>query len=53
MHLKCVQAGFDIPRDIVYELMELLDLEGMNARLRKSYSSPGPNFMWHIDVNIS
>lgn len=54
MHLKCVQAGFDIPRDTVYELMKLLDPEGMNARLRKrlkrrSYSSPGPNFVWHID----
>lgn len=34
--------------------MKSLDPEGMNARLRKrlkrrSYSSPGPNFVWHID----
>nr|XP_022310849.1 uncharacterized protein LOC111116138 [Crassostrea virginica] len=54
MHLKCVQAGFYIPRDTVYELKKLLDPEGMNARLhkrlkRRSCSSPGPNFVWHID----
>ena len=34
--------------------MKSLDPEGMNARLRKrlkrrSCSSPGPNFVWHID----
>jgi hypothetical protein len=54
MHLKCIQSGFNIPRDTVYELMKLLDPEGMKSRLhkrlkRRRYSNPGPNFVWHVD----
>jgi len=35
--------------------MQVLDPEGTHLRkanrlIRKQYSSPGPNFVWHIDV---
>ncbi|KAK3088617.1 hypothetical protein FSP39_021324 [Pinctada imbricata] len=54
MHLKCVQAGFSVPRDTVYELMKVLDPDGMKSRLRRRlrrrrYASRGPNYVWHID----
>ena len=54
MHLKCKQAGFNIPRDMVYELLKLLDPEGVSQRKRKrlrrrQYKSKGPNYVWHID----
>lgn len=54
MHLKCLQAGFNIPRDTVYELLKLLDPEGISDRRRKrlrrrQYKSKGPNYVWHID----
>lgn len=54
MHLKCKQAGYNVPRDIVYGLMRLLDPDRMQRRLRgrlrrRQYSCPGPNFVWHID----
>jgi len=54
MHLKCVQAGFSVPRDTVYMLMTILDPSGMKSRLRKRlrrrrYTNPGSNFTWHVD----
>lgn len=54
MHLKCVQAGYNIPRDDVNRLMTLLNPESVKARLRRKlkrrrYASPGPNFVWHVD----
>ena len=54
MHLKCVQSGLKVPRDTVYQLMHVLDPDGIKSRLRKRlvrrrYSSLGPNFVWHVD----
>ena len=54
MHLKCIQAGFNIPRDTVYHLLRILDQEGVKARKRRrlkrrTYYSPGPNYVWHVD----
>ena len=54
MHLKCIQSGLNVPRDTVYDLMKLLDPEGLLARRRirlrrRVYVSKGPNYVWHID----
>ncbi|CAC5420135.1 unnamed protein product [Mytilus coruscus] len=54
MHLKCIQSGFNIPRDTVSQLMKIIDPDGVKCRLsrklrRRQYASPGPNFAWHID----
>ena len=54
MYLKCIQNNLRVPRDIVYEIMKMLDPEGIEAgkrhRLRRcQYKSKGPNFVWHID----
>ena len=54
MHLKCIQSGYNIPRDTVYDLMCILDKEGVAQRKRRrlkrrQYASKGPNYVWHID----
>lgn len=54
MHLKCIQNNLRVPRDTVYEIMKILDPEGLAARKRhrlkrRQYKSKGPNFVWHID----
>ena len=54
MHLKCIQSGYNIPRDTVYDLMCILDTEGIAQRKRRrlkrrQYASKGPNYVWHID----
>ncbi|CAC5395296.1 unnamed protein product [Mytilus coruscus] len=54
MHLKCIQSGFNIPRDTDSQLMKIIDPDGVKCRLsrklrRRQYASPGPNFAWHID----
>jgi hypothetical protein len=54
MHLKCKQSGYNIPRDTIYQLMQLLDPNGMHGRkrrrlMRRKFSSPGPNYVWHVD----
>lgn len=54
MHLKCIQAGCNIPRDTVYHLLSILDHEGVQSRKRhrlkrRAYFSLGPNYVWHVD----
>ncbi|CAC5399940.1 unnamed protein product [Mytilus coruscus] len=54
MHVKCIQSGFNIPRDTVSQLMKIIDPDRVKCRLsrksrRRQYASPGPNFAWHID----
>ena len=54
MHQKCINAGFVVPRDTVYDLLKLLDPAGISIRKRKrlrrrQYVSKGPNYVWHID----
>ncbi|KAK3099017.1 hypothetical protein FSP39_025318 [Pinctada imbricata] len=54
MHMKCLQNGFNIPRDTVYHLLSILDPEGIVKRKRKrlhrrQYFSRGPDYVWHVD----
>ena len=54
MHLRCRQNGFNIPRDTVQALMQIIDPVGVELRLskrlqRRKYHAKGPNFLWHID----
>ena len=54
MHLKCHQAGINIPRDKVLMLQNILDPQGVSKRSRRrlkrrTYHSKGPNFVWHLD----
>lgn len=46
--------GIPVTRQSVMEIVKDLDPEGVQARKKKrlrrrTYSVPGPNFMWHID----
>lgn len=48
------EYGFAIQRKTVMELMRLIDPDGVARRknrrlLRRQYTSPGPNFVWHVD----
>lgn len=54
MHNKCIQRGIRAPRESISSLMKLLDPIGVEARrkgrlVRRRYSNPGPNFLWHLD----
>ena len=46
--------GLQVPRESVRILVKELDPEGVNLRRsrtlrRRTYHSPGPNFVWHVD----
>lgn len=46
--------GLQVPRESVRILIKELDPEGVNLRRsrtlrRRTYHSPGPNFVWHVD----
>lgn len=48
--------GLHVKRSTVLRLMWIIDKDGMERRkkrrlLRRQYSCPGPNFVWHIDGN--
>ena len=54
MHLKCIQNGLVVTQDTVRHLLHVLDPEGVEYRRkrrlrRRSYSSLGPNYFWHVD----
>lgn len=54
MHWKCKLAGLVVSRQIVEMCMIHLDPEGVKLRKkrrlrRRSYTSAGPNFYWHVD----
>ena len=54
LHSKCVQAGFTVPRDVVYNLLKILDPIGILGRKRRrlhrrQYISNGPDHVWHVD----
>ncbi|KAK5648007.1 hypothetical protein RI129_002899 [Pyrocoelia pectoralis] len=54
MHLKCIQHGFVVTQDIVRELLNILDPDGVALRKRKRlrrrrYHTKGPNALWHMD----
>ena len=45
--------GIQVPRETVRVLVSELDPEGVRERrakaLRRTYRSPGPNYVWHVD----
>lgn len=46
--------GLVVPRNVVRQILKILDPEGVQARSRhrlrrRLYSAKGPNFLWHID----
>lgn len=48
------EFGFFIPRKSVMELLRMIDPDGVTRRrkrrlIRRRYTTPGPNFVWHID----
>lgn len=54
MHLKCLAHGLSVRKEDVRLILRELDPEGVGIRLtrrlvRRSYSAPGPNFIWHVD----
>lgn len=54
MHLKCLQNGFVVTQEIVRELLNILDPQGVYVRKRKRlrrrrYYNKGPNYVWHMD----
>ena len=53
-HTLCIVHGITVPRNEVQKLMKELDPEGCDLRRRRKlqkreYTSPGPNFAWHVD----
>ncbi|XP_077867977.1 uncharacterized protein LOC144357824 [Saccoglossus kowalevskii] len=49
-----LKYGLAVNRDIVLELLRLVDPDGIERRkkrrmMRRKYIAPGPNFIWHID----
>jgi len=54
MHTKCKAKGIPITRDLVATIMQVVDPQGVELRLRRrlrrrEYFAKGPNFIWHID----
>ena len=54
MHSTCLGHGLAVRKEDVRLILRELDPEGVALRLsrrleRRSYSVPGPNFIWHID----
>lgn len=54
MHARCLLAGFRVSRDAVAEIQTTLDPEAVQRQKgrrlrRRSYSVPGPNYVWHMD----
>ena len=54
MHARCLLAGFRASRDVVAEIQTTLDPVAVQRRKgrrlrRRSYSVPGPNYVWHMD----
>lgn len=44
----------NVKRDMVLDIMRIIDPEGVERRkrhrlMRRKYSAPGPNFIWHVD----
>ena len=54
MFQKCKQSGLSVSRDIVYQLLKILDPDGILKRKRRRlhrrpYVSKGPDYVWHVD----
>lgn len=54
MHERCRLAGLCVTRDMVNEVQSHLDPEGIQqwrgrSLQRRSYSVPGPNYLWYMD----
>ena len=54
MYRRCIQSGLVVKRDVVMDILRVLDPEGVRLRrrrrlVRRRYMSLGPNFAWHLD----
>ena len=54
MHIKCIQAGHHVRRDVVQMICRALDPTGVELRrrhrlTRRQYFAAGPDFIWHLD----
>ena len=55
MHQRLtVQHSLNVSRNIVRQVLKILDPEGVNARSkhrlqRRVYTAKGPNYLWHMD----
>ena len=54
MHLICIQEGFVVSQYTVRLLLHIIDPEGISLRKRhrlrrRTYTSLGPDFIWHVD----
>jgi hypothetical protein len=54
MHSKCISEGFTVSQELVRELLNIIDPEGVKCHSkrwlrRRKYNSPGSNAVWHID----
>lgn len=54
VHMKCLQKGFTVTQDMVRQILNELDEEGVALRTRRkfkrrTYSSNGPSYTYHMD----
>ncbi|KAJ8024871.1 hypothetical protein HOLleu_34905 [Holothuria leucospilota] len=54
MHLRCIQNGYSVSREMVREIIRVLDPEGVELRrrrrlVRRRYYSKGPNYICHME----
>lgn len=53
-HARCVQEGLVISREVVRQILGIVDPDGVASRSarrlhRRQYFARGPNFIWHLD----
>ena len=55
MHQRLtLQRGLNVTRNVVRQVLKVLDPEGVDARSRhrlrrRMYTAKGPNYLWHVD----
>jgi hypothetical protein len=54
MHLQCLQSGYTVTQENIRLILKIIDPIGVQLRKRgrlrrRTYTNPGPNFMWHVD----
>lgn len=54
MHLKCLRNNMVVTQEVVRELLQIIDPEGVDFRTRRrlrrrQYHNKGPNYLWHTD----
>ncbi|KAL5007351.1 hypothetical protein ScPMuIL_016157 [Solemya velum] len=53
MHNRCIHSGLNVPRNTIYQILRLLDPDGVSSRKRnrlrkRQYISKGLNYVWHV-----